>query len=325
MHSEPRFFVVGFPRSGTTLLASMLNRHSQICVPPETQFFRKFMRKFKPWPNLSKEELIGRFVAFPRICDLDVQPDDLTDLPANILEQPEQLLAAALTSYARRAGKSIVGEKTPAHALYLPTIEAAFPEAKFIAIVRDGRDCVFSNVRQAWTGNSAYRHSAEWNYYAEKIEAFKRRHPSKILVVRLEDLLGRPEQFMREIADFIEIDFEIGQLQATHDDNVVPAWEADWKKQSQRAPDAGNRFPWRQHADHDLIVSLTQIMRHYLDHYGYDLEPIENEGVISSTFRRWRHFWLLPAVYSAAKDFSRTDLFYPFHRLGLSRIFFGSR
>lgn len=321
----PHFFVVGFPRSGTTLLASMLNRHSQVCIPPETHFYRSFHPDAARWKACGPDELAKRFVEYPRIIDLKLGAEEVSKCLRNRNGSLAALLTAGLTVYAERHGKDIVGEKTPAHALYLPQIHQNHPDAKIIIITRDGRDCVFSNLQQEWTSDAPLRQAAEWNYYASLINKFEQENGELALIIRLEDLASDPASTMKKVCSHIGIHFEPAQLLPASADNAVPSWEADWKAKSRDRPDKSNLYLWKKNPEQQLVSVISLVMQKYLRHYNYDPSPIKN---LSITRRLWvtlHTFWLTPLIYPKLKRISRTAFFQPLHRLGLSRFFFKDR
>src|SRR5579885_528706 len=150
MTANPPFFIVGCPRSGTTLLATLLDRHSRICVPPETHFFY-FERD---WELFSKGDPVSDLDAYrkinPRINDLRFDNEKISRLLGGGSPGPKAFFEALMADYTERAGKKRWGEKTPDHLLKLDSILGHFPEAKIILITRDGRDVVDSLRRMPW-------------------------------------------------------------------------------------------------------------------------------------------------------------------------------
>src|SRR5512143_952046 len=74
----PPVFIVGAPRSGTTLVAVLLDRHSNIAIGPETQFYTEFIPKnwARRTPN-TYEELVDSALAFKRIADFNLEGEEL--------------------------------------------------------------------------------------------------------------------------------------------------------------------------------------------------------------------------------------------------------
>ncbi|KAA0274946.1 MAG: sulfotransferase [Acidobacteria bacterium] len=140
----PAPFVVGVNRSGTTLLRMMLDAHPELTIPPETHFVPELIEaaegrdptpeallatitRQREWGDfgLTGEELLERFRA--------IEPLNAGDA-----------LRAFYSAYAERAGKPRWGEKTPIYVKSMRKIERALPEARFVHVIRDGRDVALS-------------------------------------------------------------------------------------------------------------------------------------------------------------------------------------
>lgn len=132
---EP-FFVVGCPRSGTTLLQILVDAHPNIAIPPESHIFCRFSKLFDKYGNLHKKTNLQLLVK-------DILRDDrirLFDLDISVSDFCSQLKSISLKSvislvfelYAQKEAKKRWGDKTPQHALYLNEIKTLLPEAKFI-------------------------------------------------------------------------------------------------------------------------------------------------------------------------------------------------
>jgi Sulfotransferase family len=109
--------------------------------------------------------------------------------------------------YAEREGKTRYGDKTPGYVREMPRIERVLPEARFVHIIRDGRDVALSHLRMNW-GPSTYAESAK--LWRNRIRRARRnaRSVSHYTEVRFEDLVADTEGVLRRICDFIELDFD---------------------------------------------------------------------------------------------------------------------
>jgi hypothetical protein len=142
--NSPMPFVVGSPRSGTTLLRFMLDAHLDMAIPPETGFFMSD-KKFSD----DREKFFLEITAYP-----SESPNwgDFHISKENFRTEIEKLKAFNLTDglrafyrvYAERFGKKRWGDKTPLHGLHMKKIQDILPEARFLHIIRDGRDATVS-------------------------------------------------------------------------------------------------------------------------------------------------------------------------------------
>lgn len=231
MTSPDPIFVLGVPRSGTTLLRILLDSHPAIACGPET-----------PWLGGHQ----------PRsVMDLCRA---LTDEPWGYCRSfgmpPETVTAAARTfvdtllrAHAEARGKRRWAEKTPDNLLHVDFLASLFPGARFVSIVRDGLDAAASTAHvaehrrgisawheenlpwgpDAFTGNSVFTALLRWRHWnrllARSLEG--RQH----LSLRYEDLVARPEPTVRDLCAFLGEAFDPAMLDYARREHEYPSWE----------------------------------------------------------------------------------------------------
>ncbi len=146
----PAPFIVGVTRSGTTLLRLMLDAHPDLAIPPETHFVMDVIRAGKK--NRDVQAFHEAFVENRRWDDFDLDSGELLKR----LKRLEPLdargaLRCFYDMYAERMGKSRWGDKTPGYQVKMRRIHRNLPEARFIHLIRDGRDVVLSQWSKAQT------------------------------------------------------------------------------------------------------------------------------------------------------------------------------
>ena len=195
------FFVVGAPRSGTTLLRSMLSAHPRICIPHETEFFMSVR------PGLKGRALRQAFCAYSRTEAFRRQEFDAGELLAEIrteLEGPRTLFLAMMRRHAQAAGKPRVGEKSPHHCRRVEEIAAELPGAKFIHIYRDVRDVAASRLLMPWSSRSVIDNARSWaRIVAENRRLLSVMPPDRYTDVRFETLVAEPEPTLRRLCEFL--------------------------------------------------------------------------------------------------------------------------
>jgi hypothetical protein len=273
MHPPVAFepvFVVGGRRSGTTLLAALLDRHSQIAVPPETHFFGHFRRRITAGPGaMQHRDLVREFFANGRALDMKLDPEKLLDRFRHYPPDLAHLLRASLEEYAGAFGKARPGEKTPGHLEFVPTILQWFPRAKVVCIVRDGRAAVLSAARLGWRAGDLVGLSMIWRQSIRWMFAWERRYPRSFLRVRFEDLLRDPTGTLAIVDRFAGIPFEASQLDTSVPTHAVPEWEAKWKAKSAAELDVGRLGAWRSEASEEEKWFMNLLMGSYLRRLGY--------------------------------------------------------
>lgn len=217
--AERPFFIVGNPRSGTTLLNFILSSHPRLYVPAETGFVPFLLKDFSA--ELSPDDLRSLLERIGRLNR--AWSGMVADIPALYAALPEPRLAYVLdTLYRRKAaeyGALRWGDKTPSYVLYIPALNEIFPTAQFVHLIRDGRDATLS-AQEKWGRRRWYMD----NYYLLKnwVRCVKRGQaagrkldPSRYLEVRYENLVRDPEPEIRRICEFLEEDLHADMLDHT--------------------------------------------------------------------------------------------------------------
>ncbi len=214
------FFIIGSQRSGTTLLRLILNAHSKIAIPEEGTFWMPLLRRYKkkPYKNISKKELKNILSYIVKNHQFKLWCIDPAPLIENILKSEQSslrdLMKLFYEYYANVQNKEIWGDKTPSFFRMIPVLHKLFPEARFIHIVRDGRDLYLSwkklNPLMKFVSLSAI----EWKYKVNKIRDDLSRIPSeKWIEIKYENLVKNPKNIVKGICDFLEINYEEKMLE----------------------------------------------------------------------------------------------------------------
>jgi len=281
---ENIIFIVGFPRSGTTLLASILNKHSNITVPPETHFFSRFSRSISFPVEMKKcSEVVTSLISYNRIKDLELTEKEVIENLNLVNDKIEKsdLFIALIQAYGKRYNTSCFVEKTPVHMLETEKLIQMFPNIKIISLVRDGRDSILSLLNAPWHHNNVSRHAAEWSYRMELIEGYVKRYPDKFIAVSFEDILSTTERTMKKICSFAGIKFENSMLENSNKiSSVVPNWEKEWKGKVDKKIDKTRIFPWKKYKDKNTIDLMSRIMKLQLLNWGYSLPEHNIDKVI---------------------------------------------
>lgn len=208
MNPPPPFFILGCPRSGTTLLQVLIDSHPDIAIPPESFLFDRFGPLLGSYGSLAEPAALRRLAA-DLLADERIRDWNLAAGPDALLSQTKEQSAAGLfdalfTLYANQQGKTRWGDKTPQHALRIPELLAIFPDARIIHLVRDGRDVAESTARIAIGPCSILAIARRWKLYLDTVrEAAARLPPAQFLEVRFEDMVLDPAGMRRRILAFI--------------------------------------------------------------------------------------------------------------------------
>jgi hypothetical protein len=207
--SERPFFVVGCPRSGTTLVRTILDGHSRLSIPPESHFVLALSRRGR-----RGTATLDDILAHPEFAAWGADEQTLRRsveraAPANYPE----LVSAVFEWYAESQGKPRWGDKTPGYVSYLPQLLRMFPDAQFVHLLRDGREVVASLSEQAWGPKRPVIGALWWR---RKVSAGRRAGhrlgADRYLELRLEDLIADPETKVNEVCAFLGEEFEPDML-----------------------------------------------------------------------------------------------------------------
>ncbi len=199
----PPIFVIGSPRSGTTLLRLMLDSHPRISCGEETHFLRDAGGHRGP-PLAAR----GQRTACPATGGWDASAT---------------CTATSRPRCWRPSGKARWAEKDPTYTLHLEFIEELFPDALYVHLLRDGHDVVAS-FRDRWGYRSAARAArTEWARYVQAARpSASASGTSRFLEVRYERLVADPEPesrrlfaFLGEAWDASVLDFDPAEHAAT--------------------------------------------------------------------------------------------------------------
>ena len=322
-------FIVGVGRSGTTLLASILNRHPEVCVTPETHFFRLVyeypggLKKFKRnWPDSLREimhkmhptkawqpdpeSIISKFDSFPGI---DILFKCIGEQIADIFNKPLWI------------------EKTPNHINYLKEIRYFFPNAPIIHIVRDGRDVALSLLKVKWASQSYIENLLHWKrgiliskefFYYDKLS----------LVIRYEDLVQDTELTIKKICAWLGIKFSPKLLIPDGTEDFLIEIGRSHKNNIKTPVNTSRMYRWKNKLDKKTKKIAILLLYNELKLFGYEIG--DDYNVCNKCFaicipNRWEK-WpvLIDEVINTLISYEIVDgikTFFDFYSLLRNRIF----
>jgi len=213
------FFIFGFPRSGTTLLAQCLNAHSDVVVPGETDFIVPMVFVFsRQLPPEDGREVLVRLIS--RSCGAGslleyLDHTEIRDIVFSCDYQPAALITALYAALARSAGAKLAGDKSPNDLAYAGLImqSGAVPAtAKILHIVRDVRDVFVSLKNQSWGDKDVVSVACGWSRSNTSLHRRAVQDLDRYLLLRYEDLVREPEQELRRCCHLLGVEFQTAML-----------------------------------------------------------------------------------------------------------------
>ena len=270
------FFCIGAAKTGTTLLARVLDQHPDIACIWESYALtpRAKASIFNPasssWQKHGfAREKVERWAAVWR-----AQPQALlrrilrkaTGRPHLVVSPFQRTMSEALTDFARRCQARVVGDKWPWYIGYLRPVLEAFPQARFVYNVRDPRGL--------WNSAQRFKGRERGDELLQRmLEQDRRVTPylkrANFYTVRYEDLVNEPAETCRQLFAFLGCDFAQEYLSYHPEADPYPQrW--DWVPQASQAFDPWHTAKWKEQMTADEIVQVSRRARWFLDKYGYE-------------------------------------------------------
>jgi len=282
-------FIIGCPRSGTTLLRAMLNAHPNIAIPFEAERFSTMVAGPSPWKRVWTHREAAGVIEDVLTTSVQVKfwnlEKDAVLREVGPLESLSyaDILRAIYTAYMKREGKIRWGDKTPFNAFEMPNLVRAFQDAQFIHIVRDGRD-VYLSWSRLWRSGIGFEWAAQ---YAGDPRATARRWetwvwfgyrwgkplgPGRYCEVRYEDLVRDPSSTLRGICEFLGEPFSKRMLTYYKANGLVPPEEEVGQHQHLSvAPDTSATFRWKREMRETDVKAFEAVAGRTLLKYGYEI------------------------------------------------------
>jgi len=215
LKSLPIFFILGRPRSGTTLLRTLFDAHPNVVMPLECAFIVNMEPKYGNITSWTEEKLLSFFSDVQLHIKFDTWKLDLDALKANLLQCVgaytfQDICKVVYCNYQSIFAKEEIqwiGDKNPVYATYTPKLIKLFPEAKFIHLMRDPRDNIISLKNVDFEGPFVALLAYRWVHSAKRIFRLKQKFPEKFYTIRYEDLVRNPQQYYLEMCNFLGIPY----------------------------------------------------------------------------------------------------------------------
>jgi hypothetical protein len=291
----PPIFVVGAPRSGTTMLAAMLGSHSSYAIGPETHFFSKLAPELldmalsdPAWPAVAVELLAGLTLAEQPVTKLfGLERADLERYLVSREPSIRAMLEALTVPFAAAQGKSGWAEKTPNHLLNLAAIRAHWPEARIVRIMRDPRDAAISACRLPAFSPSIAANLYMWRTWQDAARDFLA-NDARSYTIRYESIVENPEAELRALCEFLEIPYEPEMLDFADAANAVSTPAETWKGPVSKGLTSDRVFPWKKTLSTDLKALANDVTHEFLCEFDYERQPPSEHT--RTVFRMSRHF-----------------------------------
>ena len=287
-------------------MRALLSAHPSIAIASETHF----LNKFAAGVDGLDLETAGQFQTFwdrfarsDRFVDLGIDADAVGDrIRASGDFRLRNVFATTLQEYARVAGKPRWGEKTPAHDKFVGTLLRWFGDARVIYMLRDPRAACVSLLHAPWRTNptASEEHTTlepsrrlqfledDSNHWRKSVDRHQRewREDARVTLVRYEDLAARPQETMREVCRFLDVQYDGRMLERRSEDALPPvraqlqdkehqAWRSAHIERAREEVGTDSLTKWRSELSAAEIKVIETNCGEHMAEFGYAVEGDE--------------------------------------------------
>jgi hypothetical protein len=241
-------FIVGCPRSGTTLVQCILSASGDAFSLPETHFFASVLPTLQAQFDtpVRADDLATARAAFDTEAELVLPESFWTALRARPPARAVDIFVEVVEHFRPAADLRAI-EKTPRHVLHLDVIGAAFPDAVFVNVVRDPIDVASSLLGMPFeTSRSVLSYAQRWTESIHAASTYARAHPGRLMTIAHEHLVRRPEESVRDLCDFVDLAYE-------------PAMLEEFGREAAR--NVGRGEAWKRDVGSGVIMDRTGVWR----------------------------------------------------------------
>ncbi|MDX9932621.1 MAG: sulfotransferase [Bacteroidales bacterium] len=239
IESLPLFFIMGRPRSGTTMLRSMFDAHPNVTIPPEFPVLASVIRlAHDSWKESTIDEFVSLAVSNRKFANIHLSADEIKNALKEKLADSDtfdfslafKITNALFVSAFEKNEILAIGDKNPVYSLYIQRLRLIFPEAKFIFLRRH----LFSVVDSVYKTNFELHWPAVIAWQWKKSFRFAQRdlkqYSSFGFDLKYEDLVANPEKNLRDLCEFIQIPFSDKMLLFNSENQLAKTYGDTLKK-----------------------------------------------------------------------------------------------
>jgi hypothetical protein len=264
MFKQP-VFIVGVPRSGTTLLQSILCHSGQYFPIPETHFFSRvaFGVPEKKINNAQKKKMLR---ILKRKSKIDLDETELLRLNSK-----KEIFEYIVGCY-NKENLSTFLEKTPRHIFHYSEIMNYYSDARFICMIREPRNTVTSILSMhPDKKKSVTRIALLYNKIADRILSISQNR--NVFVIRYEDLVNEPEMTVSNVCNHLQIPYDQKLLEDVAAPHTLISSHEQWKDKNihLKTIQKNNKESWKKFFNNnsgDMVIFIT---RSYAPRFGYDI------------------------------------------------------
>lgn len=276
------FFILGNPRSGTSLFRLMLNNHPGLVVPPECGFAEWLYEEFcgQQMGERTYQAFLIKVFKTRKFETWELDFDDVLDsIKKNKPKNYQDLVLEVYRAYAKKSEKesAYFGDKNNYYINRVDKLEEIFPGCKKIFIVRDGRDVACSYLElerkkintmySPKLSNDIPNIAKEW---CSSVEIMKHWAASGALSIRYEDLVLDPYTTLQTVCGFLGASYSEEMLNYFKNNDEPEAFKA-WKSKTFKPVEGSSVGRYKKDLSAEELMTFENAAKKTLKMAGYEL------------------------------------------------------
>lgn len=266
------FFILGSGRNGSTLLASILNAHKDLFIPPE-QFVIPYaiMKRYLAWfktKNIWKNDVINMFSRERKTLNWDINLDNINIENKNVSD----LFNKIYLTYANQSKGEVAmwGDKTPMNIHFIDFIYPEFISSKYIFLIRDARDVALSykKLKNHKAANTRYA-IWKWKDSIKKLRYLQKR--TDVLIVKYEELVSDSQKEIKRILDYLGVSQDDRLIDYKTSASNMGVGDKSHHQNLNKPISSDSIGRWREILDSDDINLLNKECSVHLIEFGYSI------------------------------------------------------
>ncbi len=299
----PFFFIIGRPRTGTTLLQLFFDAHPNVQIPSECMHVGQLFIHYngvKKWDAQIIDNFIQDFCktwlfTFDKFNVAQIKKDLNYYIDSLNYSMVCKIIAKNYNTVYKKEELLICGDKNPLYSQVFGSIFKIIDNSKFIHLVRDPRDTHISLFNTRFVSPSITYNTKRWVNSVKTLDVYSKHYPQLIYTLKYEDLVTEPEKYLKEICDFLNIPFSPEMLNYLDEKESLTkvAFVNDGYKQKYHLSvcekvNTKKIDQWKTRLSSGKIKKAEKVAGDWLEKYGYE-KKFKSPGW-------WTNFSTLPGL-----------------------------
>lgn len=271
-------FITGCPRSGTTMLASMLGSCQNCITTPESDFFLDYIYKNlnNDVTSVKKESFRDYLNNNYRFKQWQLNADEIKDIPGDItLSNFDAVIENVVKSFAENNSETVPKENdyiridhTPYNIKSFRVLNELFPESKFVFVMRDPR-AIFASIKELdWGANTALKLSNIWIEFVALLYSLKEICPGRIYLVKYEDIVLDPDLHIEKVCSYLGVEYKDSIIEGGG--FTLPSYTASQHKLVGKRPVKDRIYNWKDKLSKEDVMVIESKCGLMMKAFSYD-------------------------------------------------------